>query len=332
MEGIKCTGKRDKLVDCLRGYACLLVVFGHVIMGIRKWGSIPTFEYPLEKFIWTFHVSLFFFLSGYVYKITQKWKSKGTRTRFIAYKFIKVAVPYFSISIFYILINSLTAKTNTSFSVTDIFSLWKTPVAQYWYIYALFMLLLLYAVLSKVCNDWIITVFLVLLAYIRTAMGINVPLFGICLGHAFSFGVGVCLPDIQYFNRKKLLPLLIGVHVLTVSLIFVFQMQDVALLKDYMRMIGIITSVSLIGVVAENKSIQKFLLFINKRCFQIYLLHTIFTSAIRIVLMKLSISEFYIQTLIGMVVGIVVPILIGEFCSKTVLLNIFFFQLKRLND
>jgi len=119
---------------------------------------------------------------------------------------------------------------------------------------------------------------------------------------------------------------------LTVSLIFVFQMQDVALLKDYMRMIGIITSVSLIGVVAENKSIQKFLLFINKRCFQIYLLHTIFTSAIRIVLMKLSISEFYIQTLIGMVVGIVVPILIGEFCSKTVLLNIFFFQLKRLND
>lgn len=194
------------------------------------------------------------------------------------------------------------------------------------------MLLLLYAVLSKVCNDWIITVFLVLLAYIRTAMGINVPLFGICLGHAFSFGVGVCLPDIQYFNRKKLLPLLIGVHVLTVSLIFVFQMQDVALLKDYMRMIGIITSVSLIGVVAENKSIQKFLLFINKRCFQIYLLHTIFTSAIRIVLMKLSISEFYIQTLIGMVVGIVVPILIGEFCSKTVLLNIFFFQLKRLND
>lgn len=121
----------------------MLVVFGHVIMGIRKWGGIPTFEYPLEKFIWTFHVSLFFFLSGYVYKITQKWKSKGTRTRFIAYKFIKVAVPYFSISIFYILINSLTAKTNTSFSVTDIFSLWKTPVAQYWYIYALFMLLLL---------------------------------------------------------------------------------------------------------------------------------------------------------------------------------------------
>ena len=37
----------------------------------------------------------------YVYKITQKWKSKGTRTRFIAYKFIKVAVPYFSITNFF---------------------------------------------------------------------------------------------------------------------------------------------------------------------------------------------------------------------------------------
>lgn len=76
MEGIKCTGKRDKLVDCLRGYACLLVVFGHVIMGIRKWGGIPTFEYPLEKFIWTFHVSLFFFLSGYNVKLLKSGNQK----------------------------------------------------------------------------------------------------------------------------------------------------------------------------------------------------------------------------------------------------------------
>lgn len=32
-------GVRNKLVDMLKGYACFLVVFGHVIMGIQK--SIP---------------------------------------------------------------------------------------------------------------------------------------------------------------------------------------------------------------------------------------------------------------------------------------------------
>lgn len=30
---------RNRTVDCLKAYACLLVVFGHVIMGIRKMGG-----------------------------------------------------------------------------------------------------------------------------------------------------------------------------------------------------------------------------------------------------------------------------------------------------
>lgn len=59
---------RDKLTDCLKGYACLLVVFGHVIQGIRNAGIIvPNKEPMVETFLWSFHVALFMFLSGYVY-------------------------------------------------------------------------------------------------------------------------------------------------------------------------------------------------------------------------------------------------------------------------
>ena len=54
--------KRDKLVDCLKGYACFLVVLGHVIMGIRNAGIVcPAYSEKLEMFIWSFHVALFFF-------------------------------------------------------------------------------------------------------------------------------------------------------------------------------------------------------------------------------------------------------------------------------
>jgi len=30
--------QRDKMSDLIKGYVCILVVFGHVIMGIRKAG------------------------------------------------------------------------------------------------------------------------------------------------------------------------------------------------------------------------------------------------------------------------------------------------------
>lgn len=64
--------KRDKVADLLKGYACFLVLFGHVIMGVRKCGQvdIPVGAQTLENVIWSFHVALFMFVSGYVYRYT----------------------------------------------------------------------------------------------------------------------------------------------------------------------------------------------------------------------------------------------------------------------
>lgn len=73
---------RDSFVDQLKGLACFLVVFGHVIMGIRKAG-IPTPKSMIfvEEYIWTFHVPLFMFLSGYVYRLTGGFYPSSTVMR-----------------------------------------------------------------------------------------------------------------------------------------------------------------------------------------------------------------------------------------------------------
>ena len=57
--------ERNALVDKLKGYACFLVLFGHVIMGIRNAGiEMPAFFFGLEQFIWSYHVPLFLFLAA----------------------------------------------------------------------------------------------------------------------------------------------------------------------------------------------------------------------------------------------------------------------------
>ena len=81
--------ERNILVDKLKGYACFLVLFGHVIMGIRLSGlNIPSFFAGMELFLWSFHVALFLFLSGVVYKETGEWKGKKTKRAFIIHKFV----------------------------------------------------------------------------------------------------------------------------------------------------------------------------------------------------------------------------------------------------
>ncbi|MBQ7974704.1 MAG: acyltransferase family protein [Clostridia bacterium] len=126
--------ERNVLVDRLKGYACFLVLFGHVIMGIRLAGvDIPIFFWGMEKFIWSFHVALFLFLSGVVYKMTGEWKGKQSKWKFILYKLYTLGIPYIVFSVVYILINSLVGEANTGFAPSDILYIWKTPVAQYWF-------------------------------------------------------------------------------------------------------------------------------------------------------------------------------------------------------
>lgn len=51
--------KRNEQIDVARGIAILLVILGH---------SFYSIEAPLNKIILTFHMPLFFFLSGLVAK------------------------------------------------------------------------------------------------------------------------------------------------------------------------------------------------------------------------------------------------------------------------
>ena len=193
--------ERNILADRLKGYACFLVLFGHVIMGIRKAGIVmPEFFFWFEKFIWTFHVALFLFLSGTVYTFTDEWRRKKTKFKFIKYKLLKLGVPYFVFSSVYIVINSLSADANTSFSLNDILTLWKTPVAQYWYIYALFFLLVIWTLCSGIIKSWITTVILTIFAYI------TYPLFGdtgsvqMVLSSALAFGLGTFI-GLSYLEK-----------------------------------------------------------------------------------------------------------------------------------
>lgn len=317
---------RDKLVDSLKGYACILVVFGHVIMGIRKAGAESSIAfYWLERFIWTFHVQLFMFLSGYVYYINGEWTKQKKRSSFILHKVINLGIPYIVFSIVYILINSIVSSTNTDYSLKMILIIWKEPVAQYWFIYALIWLFVVWSLGSKFFTNMQILFICLIINVCQKCFSLEVGLFSSMLSSSFAFGLGVCchrlkIPQLTSYKKAAL----IVVHFLFSGLFVIFEIDNFFVDKLEI-VIGITGSIALISILYKNEFIKKFLLWINEYSFPIYLLHTIFTACIRIVLFKVGISNYFIHVVLGMLLGILCPTVIAVVSKKSVYSDFFFY-------
>ena len=67
----------------------------------------------------------------------------------------------------------MVGEANTGFAPSDILNVWKTPVAQYWYLYALFFLFCIWTAFSGVLKNWQITLIVVLIGYVICQSGLR---------------------------------------------------------------------------------------------------------------------------------------------------------------
>ena len=77
------TENRNDIIDILKGIAIILVVYGHVIQRTMVVAGADFFLNPVFKVIYTFHMPVFFFISGYLMagtlsrrSLTEAFKSK----------------------------------------------------------------------------------------------------------------------------------------------------------------------------------------------------------------------------------------------------------------
>ena len=322
--------ERNVLVDRLKGYACFLVLLGHVIMGIRIAGiDIPEFFWGMEKFIWSFHVALFLFLSGVVYKMTGEWKGKQSKWKFILYKLYTLGIPYIVFSVVYILINSLVGESNTGFAVSDILYIWKTPVAQYWFLYALFFLFCIWTAFSGVLKNWQITLIVVLIGYLAPLFGIPLGSLDVVFYSALAFGIGTFVDFKSLAKHPDWTKwLVVLMHIVTGVMLVFLNKIEAPFIKEMMILFGIYSSIMFISMLQCCKPVARFLDFVNKYSFQIYLLHTIFTAGTRIILLRLNITQWWIHILLGTAIGLAFSVLAAVISKKVEFLNFFFFPTK----
>lgn len=312
MKEIELTDRdRNIWVDYSKAIGIILVVYGHVARGIFNAGfRIDEGLYKLvDSIIYSFHMPLFFFLSGlFFFNSLTKRGIKGL----LGSKIDSIIYPYLIWSIFQGVIEVyMSSHTNGYVNYSDVFSLLWQPRAQFWFLYALFMIFLVASILfNKVSEKFILPVFIgSILIYIfqqDIPSGLHINF----ISNNFVFFVfGMVLnkwADVDIMSSK------IWLFATFISFVFIQYIFHSVLSFSYVNkgtLSLIVALISILFVVSLSKEMAKrpsnWFLFVGVSSMPIYLMHIIAASGSRIVLSNIfDVNSVIIHLLLGCVVGI----------------------------
>jgi fucose 4-O-acetylase-like acetyltransferase len=308
---------REHWADYARGIGIVLVVYGHVARGVHSAGlPDPSWYGTADSVIYSFHMPLFFFLSGlYFLASLERHGTLGL----LAGKLRTVAWPYLVWSVLQGLVEVLLSRmTNGSVTLAEVASMLWQPRAQFWFLYALFFL----SLVSLPIFRWLpargfpVVLAASCLAYLISAhLPGGIPLhFLIEYSPYFTFGIlfgrvatepaqrwGATLPALALaagmayqwlFHGPLGLTYATGPRPLTLTL----------------------AAVSILAIVLPCIWLQRFrlewLAALGRASLAIYVMHILAGSGVRIVLHKLlGIDSVLIHLAVGTLLGIGLPVL-----------------------
>jgi fucose 4-O-acetylase-like acetyltransferase len=308
---------RTDWVDLARGIGIVLVVFGHVARGVYA-ADLPLDEQwfrNADRLIYSFHMPLFFFLSGLFYLSSM---ARHGIPGFIIEKLRTVAWPYLLWSLLQGITQvALSGYANHAITVHDLSDLLWQPHAQFWFLYALFYLMLAcIPVYRAVPERWLCTIpLLTSIPYLfREWAPTTLPLpflieyapyftLGICYGHYITAQAS---PNgVKHGNWLLLAFVLVQA---LASLPVDLPPPVMAAARFGIALVSIAAIVALCQWLSRWK--PTWLAVIGRASMAIYVMHIMASSGARIILQKLfGITSLPIHLVIGSMLGILLPLL-----------------------
>lgn len=311
--------KKIEWLAVLQGFSMLLVVIGHVsLTNVPKDPSTPIAT-GIERTIYSFHMPLFIFISGWLFFYTCIRKEKSYRD-VVKAKVKRLGIPFLAFTLVATVLKaafpSLMHRPVTAQELIDTFLLFRSnPLGEMWFIVVLFELMLLYPVYKIIVKNKTVAV--------------------IGLGGAIL--ISKLFPEISYYSLGRvayMLPFFVaGIlccrfewhkymsrwwFLLTVSLLFILC-NILGLLPEQMKaetaFVGTVFAMSLCLIV--GKHLPELFCSFRDYTFQIFLMGIFFQMAIRWGYVKwCSESWFVPMWLLSVLTGVYVPTMIARVIEK----------------
>ena len=326
---------RTDWIDYCKAIGIILVVYGHVVRGLIKSGmddNLVVHQY-IDSIIYTFHMPLFFFLSGLFF--LQTFRKSGA-TGLLSKKIDTLFYMYVIWSLFQGSIEVILGQfTNNAISMYEVLNLLVEPRMQFWFLYALIMLFMLttlvYTVIPKLSVYILIGISALLYIYAaELPQGLNSYLVYQNLIF-FTFGIGVYqLKDLRiHFN----MPIFIGLVGAFIVSQYLFHLNHTYEERGLYSLIIAIIAIAMTVQAALGlmKFDLKWLKLIGVYSLSIYLIHILTGSGIRVVLTKiLGVENFYIHLLCGLLFGLLLPMIVQYGVEKYRIRYIFSAPISRI--
>lgn len=317
---------RDRLhwVDYAKGIGIFLVVVGHVLRGLVNSSILqPSFLVGfVDRWIYGFHMPLFFFISGLFVKRSLSKPFKD----FLLDKLYVIAYPYFLWSLIQMSTQALASRytTTNQISLANIWQIIYQPYQQFWFFYTLFAILIVYGILHKLKLSPIFFLIFAVLLYCLHGLNVNFGPWGVLYlfrRHAIYFALGVIfgsgtwLSVKSQINRFALILITLSGYI-AVGLAVQFQLTENVIAIPLIAMLGIAASVAL-AVLLDKFNLLFFVKYWGIFSLEIFVAHTIAASVFRIVLQKFfGFTEPVMHFVLGTAIGIYAPIALSVICSK----------------
>lgn len=309
-------------IDILKGITIILVIVGHALQGILSTSNLTiNMEYNtifvLRQIIYGFHMPLFFIISGLFIDF---WSKKNIKEA-ILQKIFRLVVPYFIWSAITAIIMQLAINyTNNGLGIKEFLLSPIIPFSQYWFLYVLFFLHIIYYVCLNIIkeNGKLLFLLISFILYVLNPLFNDIWILKMLCRYMVFFSIGsyiLTFIDLKQFSCEKiLLPTVIFLffNIMYIKIIYI----DNVLIKYYFWFIT-----SIIGsyycfiisyyIINKMRKIKVVLGIFGRYSMEIYCTHLFGIVAIRIFLLKfLGIKELWFIVITSVVFTLLVYFII----------------------
>lgn len=315
---------RNRQIDSVRAMACLLLVLFHVIGGDPGSGLLIPEGNPLRNLTEGFsniRMPLFAFLAGVVYGMRPV--TPQAIPGFVVGKMRRLLVPGFVAMTLFLILAKL-IQTNLVLAhpvwIANLF----LPFAHFWFLQAIFLLLLIIPALDAVTKGRFTPLFLVL-AMALALSGFRLPVDVFSVNMAIYLAPYVLLglwvvqlwPDPSLAAWQKLLAGVVCGALFATILVQSWPNPGV-LDAPATSAIGYIIGASTCLLAYAALPVLPVIRRLGWYTFTIYLYHVLFTSLARRVLWAMEVEALPVHIVVGLVAGVIGPVLLHLACAKWV--------------
>ena len=311
--------KKIEWLAVLQGFSMLLVVIGHVMLTNKSNDPTTPIATEIQRVIYTFHMPLFIFISGWLFYFTCIRKEKPYKEMLLS-KVKRLVVPFYTFTLVTMVLKmkfpQLMHRMVDWQEIVNTFVLFKSnPLGEMWFVVVLFELMLLYPLYNVMTKNKVTAVAGIVVAILLNKFTPHLSYFNIgkvaYMSPFFVAGILCCKYQWQKYIESY------GALLVTTAGFVVCNIMGLlpAQLKIVMVTAGIGFSFSLCLMLARRQ--PRLFCSFRDYTFQIFLMGIFFQMAIRWIYVRIGNELLFIPMwLLSVVIGVYAPTVIAGLIKR----------------